>query len=527
LTPAEEEGKLILQVIEEINKEGSASSIQEVKRRLFEQHKVVYSKRTLNRRMVDLGCFWGAGTRINKNHDSEANVEYRHMYIERRMDNLLNILKGDKKFTVPRHPEVFLDESYCHLDHANSHRWVIPGKTMMEPGHSQLLVIFAAFVVYYDKKDKELKAKFVDNSVYIWPALGKAHTKNGASAQNAEVWNNVPDFIKNANVIAPTHDYHGNFTSEVFDSIFTEICKNLVGMGLTRCRIHLDGASYHFHKNSSKPDGKGNMKDLAEWCDRDEIKDWMAKNNMSLPDRKHQKADYQAVLQAYTKAATWTIYDIAKENGNHIIRKTPPYHCELQPIERIWACVKNKVAATTNGSHTTVSLKRTLEILFASIPQSTFLSVWSESINQCIKYQVEKEKEEEEELKELAENNASGSANSNKESNKPIKPRSKPLHPRFDNVVHHNQHRNADASFDTEALLGDLSEQMWQWTLNTIINDHIYLDNTPDGRNNDEDAGGDSGLEMELNEDEAVEKEGEGEPAQSSRSAMSISSMLN
>ncbi|KAF9125632.1 hypothetical protein BG015_004852 [Linnemannia schmuckeri] len=129
--------------------------------------------------MTELGCYWGAGSRTNKNHDSEANVKYRRKYLERRLANIKAVLnKNKEEIWIPRHP-VFLDESYCHLDHTAPNRWVIPGSTITEPGHSPLLVNFSAFVVLYDKEEKELKAKLVDESVYIWPSNGKAHTKSG------------------------------------------------------------------------------------------------------------------------------------------------------------------------------------------------------------------------------------------------------------------------------------------------------------------------------------------------------------
>ncbi|KAF9537219.1 hypothetical protein EC957_008611, partial [Mortierella hygrophila] len=115
--------------------------------------------------MTELGCYWGAGTRVNKNHDSEANVKYRHKYLKRRLENLkAELTKNKDEIWIPKHPEVFLDESYCHLDHTAPSRWVIPGSTISEPGHSPLLVIFAAFVVWYDREERELKAKFVDES---------------------------------------------------------------------------------------------------------------------------------------------------------------------------------------------------------------------------------------------------------------------------------------------------------------------------------------------------------------------------
>ncbi|KAF9931831.1 hypothetical protein FBU30_009527 [Linnemannia zychae] len=60
--------------------------------------------------------------------------------------------------------------------------------------------------------------------------------------------------------------------------------------------------------------------------------------------------------------------------------KTPPYHCELQPIEKIWAVVKNIVASRTTGNMTPLGLKRMLVQLFFSIPTRIFISVWEKCI---------------------------------------------------------------------------------------------------------------------------------------------------
>ena len=354
------------------------------------------------------------------------------------------------------------------------------------------MVIFAAFVVWYDKKDKEIKAKFVDESVYVWPSNGKAHTKDRTGTNNAEAWNKVPQFIKDAGIVAPTADYHGNFTAEVFDAIFTRICKNLMAMKLFNCRIHLDGASYHFHKSAAKPAGKGNLQDLKDWAERPEVKVWLNERGYVIPE-KPKKADIQKFSKEYVEKSTWTIYDIARRNGGHIIRKTPPYHCELQPIEKIWACVKNKVAATTTGQHTVISLKQKLDFLFTSIPQSTFLAVWRGSIEECRSYLFDDDDDDDEKNKN---DNAT-------EPNIPAKPK------RSFNDSHLVQYSQSDAAFDTEAELGFLqekAEEWWTMTLNTVVNQDILFDSTPTGHNNDEEAGLDPGIdEVEEKEDEEDE----------------------
>ncbi|KAG0041247.1 hypothetical protein BGZ83_002101 [Gryganskiella cystojenkinii] len=89
----------------------------------------------------------------------------------------------------------------------------------------------------------------------------------------------------------------------------------------------------------------------------------------------------------------YTIYEHAK-NGDHVIMKTPPYHCELQPIEKIWGVAKNQVAANATGKHDPLTLKKNLERLFVQMPQSVFISVWLKSIRKAQAYEREGKKTE-------------------------------------------------------------------------------------------------------------------------------------
>ncbi|KAF8913364.1 hypothetical protein BGZ58_005716, partial [Dissophora ornata] len=170
--------------------------------------------------------------RENMMHDAPANVDYRYNYLKERLGNLEMV---DGKY-VPKFPEVFLDESYCHLDHAAANRWVPKGGIVTEPGRGPLLVIFAAFVVYYDRDNHRMESKFVQDSVYIWPPIGNAHLNTSKRSKDGDndnnVWNNVPQEVKDAKVIAVDHDYHGNFIAELFDRLFQRICQNLEAMNL-------------------------------------------------------------------------------------------------------------------------------------------------------------------------------------------------------------------------------------------------------------------------------------------------------
>ena len=105
----------IYEIVEHTNKEGAANSTNIVCNILEQEHGVNTSKRTVNRRMNDI-CYWGTGVRRSIDHDSFKSVEYHHKYLERRFANLTAQLTidGNQRW-IPKHPEVFLDESYCHL----------------------------------------------------------------------------------------------------------------------------------------------------------------------------------------------------------------------------------------------------------------------------------------------------------------------------------------------------------------------------------------------------------------------------
>lgn len=447
-------------------------------------------------------------------HSTPQNIAYRNSYLERRLPNLTpHVTKTGEHIWIPKFPEVFLDESYCHLDHTAPSRWIVPGIHVSEPGHSPLLVTFAAFVVWYDEKEDELRSSFVDESVYIWPSIGQTHTKSKGTSKTLHdktLWNDVPQTIRDAGIIAPTMDYHGNFTADLFDDLFARICQNLQKMGLEKCRIHLDVAFYHFHKTAAKPKNKANLPDLKEWVEKADIKAWKDRHGHVLPEVPRKK-HYENLVKSYVQESTWSIYTIAKQYGGHIIRKTPPYHCELQPIEKIWGCFKNKVASSTDGNHTALSLERTLVHLLHSIPQSTFISLWMDTIKTGIAHwdaavkvresivpanPVDSSDEEEEEVQE---------------GDKHIPSNGNNIMDNITNMNNNNQQQTDDNIFDDEWVLGDLSEEMWKLTVDIVNNQDktdnrgIIFDRTPDGKE-DEEGGVDPTIADEEEEEPLIDR---------------------
>ena len=78
-----------------------------------EGHK--FSKWQLLRILHVLGYFYGHGERRNILHESAENVAFRSRYLRWRFSNL----QGNNSVQVI--PEVFLDKSYCHLNHTTNY----------------------------------------------------------------------------------------------------------------------------------------------------------------------------------------------------------------------------------------------------------------------------------------------------------------------------------------------------------------------------------------------------------------------
>lgn len=349
--------------------------------------------RTVQRHLKALGFRYGKGNRRNILHDTTANIDYRNVYLERRLGNL-------NANGLPIIPEVFLDESYCHIDHHTRFTWVPSKGIVNERGRRPMLVIFGAFVVF--RQDNRLDARMVRESVLIWPVKGKQRgvgTRGRAAAEN-ELWRTIPEFVRASGVAPDFHDYHGNFTAEIFENLFAKLCETL-STDYGPCNIHMDGAKYHVRKVDPQPTSSSRVAEIQEWLQR---------RNIDVPLRDGQRMTKLELLE-YVKGLhippVFETYRIASEHG-HSILKTPPYHCELQPIEKVWAIVKNQVAAAPNINETELSLRNRLLALFAAIEPRQLKAVWKGSVDNCRDYWRIYQEELEEGVEDTESENSEG-----------------------------------------------------------------------------------------------------------------------
>ena len=106
--------------------------------------------------------------------------------------------------------------------------------------------------------------------------------------------------------------------------------------GLDRpCLIVLDNASYHNVRveDSITPTLSSRKHVLQEWLTKHDIPFEPTLTKVQLHD----------LIKPHKCSPRYKTDDIAEANGHHVLR-TPVRHCELNPIELIWAQVKGHVA---------------------------------------------------------------------------------------------------------------------------------------------------------------------------------------
>ncbi|CAH2001242.1 unnamed protein product [Acanthoscelides obtectus] len=130
-------------------------------------------------------------------------------------------------------------------------------------------------------------------------------------------------------VVDETGDYHEEMNGESFEQWFSKILPNLEENAV----IVLDNA-YHSRRMEKVPTTASRKVDVQNWLRSKNInfEEAMLKVQL-LRIVKDHKAEYQK----------YAIDEMAASQNKTVLR-LPPYHCELNPIELIWAEVKNYIA---------------------------------------------------------------------------------------------------------------------------------------------------------------------------------------
>jgi len=212
--------------------------------------------------------------------------------------------------------EVYIDESYCHNYHHNDKNSVFDP---CDPEHKQKpekfmgrWYCFAAAIRGPDPGVRGSQAVLIPETLWLWEPKDK-------SAKNP--------------------DYHKSFNAENFAEWWL---KQLLPFIPPRSVIIMDGASYHVARDPAQPKVSTMKKDELARQLQDEYTRVLPPQTLARDLMNALSANY-ALRPKHLERLT------AEYNAVHgtdiTILLTPPYLSDLQPIERLWAIVKNWVAA--------------------------------------------------------------------------------------------------------------------------------------------------------------------------------------
>lgn len=145
---------------------------------------------------------------------------------------------------------------------------------------------------------------------------------------------NEDGFLANAQLVflckKNTADAHDEMDGETYEAYFrNQVLPNLPPHSV----VVIDNASYHSRKVEAIP--------TMAWR-RNKIIEWITQHGATYEPhmlKKHLLAVVGTLRPLYDK---YVIDEMAKEKG-HIVLRLPPYHCELNPIELVWAKIKGHV----------------------------------------------------------------------------------------------------------------------------------------------------------------------------------------
>ncbi|XP_050306286.1 uncharacterized protein LOC126743300 [Anthonomus grandis grandis] len=121
-------------------------------------------------------------------------------------------------------------------------------------------------------------------------------------------------------------DYHGEMHSENFTKrVENQLIPNLEEPSLTV----MDNSPYHSVELEKQPS--------CSWK-RGEIVEWLEKNEFRF-DKQIFKAELLSLAKLHKKPKKYKIDQLLQANGHEVLR-LPPYHCQFNAIEMIWADTK-------------------------------------------------------------------------------------------------------------------------------------------------------------------------------------------
>ncbi|XP_045447118.1 uncharacterized protein LOC123668257 [Melitaea cinxia] len=138
----------------------------------------------------------------------------------------------------------------------------------------------------------------------------------------------------------------------------------------------MDNAPYHSVQKHKPPTSANRKLEIIAWLQEKgiEANETMLKNELLRLVGLHKPS-----------TPTYVLDDIAQEKGHNVIR-LPPYHCQYNPIELIWAQVKGYAARSNTTPPFTAN--KMLQLLNTAV-ENVSAEDWKQVVTKCRKLMEE------------------------------------------------------------------------------------------------------------------------------------------
>ena len=274
--------------IRSVNMQGEHISVRNLRSWILQEYNTDIPVMTLWRTLGRIGFSYGKNKRRSTLKEQNYVISARRKYLRAKISNRND--NGSLK-----RPEVYLDETYLNKNHSNDKTWFLDedGPWVNKPsGKGPRLIIVHAIT----------EDGWVDGAELVFQAKKS------------------------------TGDYHGQMNYDNFSRWFTnQLLPNIPDNSI----IIMDNARYHnILADDTFPTPRSNKRELQEWLE---------KNRPDLQfhdDPSMLKTELYEICKKIAPSPEFKLDRLA-EKHEHSILRTPPYHCELQPIESCWGIVKN------------------------------------------------------------------------------------------------------------------------------------------------------------------------------------------
>ncbi|XP_074039431.1 uncharacterized protein [Leptinotarsa decemlineata] len=158
-----------------------------------------------------------------------------------------------------------------------------------------------------------------------------------------------------------TGDYQEEMNGESFEQWFSKVLPHLEDNAV----IVMDNAPYYSRRLEKIPTTSSK---------KVEIQNWLPSKNISFEDSMLRVQLLKIVKERKLEYQKYIVDEIAA-GQNKIVLPLPPYHCELNSIELIWADVKNFVA-----QHNTTFKFADLKVLFDEALKRVTAEKWEKCV---------------------------------------------------------------------------------------------------------------------------------------------------